>query len=184
MDDFYDECQDRMDKTISSLKKEMGKIRTGRANPTILDDLSVEYYGSPTPLKQLAAVSTPDPRCLMIAPYDKTCLSAIEKAINTSGLGLPPNNDGQVIRLNIPELTQERRKDLVKDVKKRGEEAKVAIRNIRRDGNESVKKAEKDKELSEDVAKKETDRIQKLTDEFCGKVDDVLRHKEEDILTV
>ena len=184
MDDFYSECKDRMEKTISALKKEMSRIRTGRANPAILDDLSVEYYGSPTPLKQLAAISTPDPRCLMIAPYDKSCIGAIEKAINTSDLGLPPNNDGHVIRLNIPELTQERRKDLVKDVKKKGEEAKVAIRNIRRDGNESVKKAEKGKDISEDEAKKEQERIQKLTDEFCGKVDDVLKHKEEDILTV
>ena len=184
MEDVYGGCKDRMEKTIGSLKKEMGKIRTGRANPTILDDLTIEYYGSPTPLKQLAQVSTPDPRTLMISPYDKTCLQAIEKAINTSDLGLPPNNDGQVIRLNIPELTEERRKSLVKDVKKKGEEAKIAIRNIRRDGNEMVKKAEKGKEISEDDCKKEQERIQKLTDEYVVRVDDVLKHKEEDILTV
>jgi len=184
MADIVDSCKDRMEKAIDALKKEMGRVRTGRANPAILDALHVEYYGSPTPLKQVAQVSTPDPRTLMIAPFDKTCLSAIEKAINTSDLGLPPNNDGRVIRLNIPELTEQRRKELVKDIKKKGEEAKVAIRNIRRDGNDAVKKAEKSKELAEDVAKKEQDRIQKLTDQYVARVDEVLKHKEQDILTV
>ena len=181
---IYDECTEKMDKTVSSLKKEMGKIRTGRANPSILDDLVLEYYGSPTPLKQLAQVSTPDARSLMISPYDKSCLSAIEKAINASSLGLPPNNDGQVIRLNIPELTEDRRKELIKDMKKKGEESKIAIRNIRRDSNESIKKSEKAKEISEDDSKKQMDEIQKLTDKFIAKVDEVMKHKEEDILTI
>lgn len=181
---IYNECSEKMDKTVNSLKKEMGKIRTGRANPAILDDLVIEYYGTPTPLKQLAQVSTPDARCLMISPYDKSCLATVEKAINASSLGLPPNNDGQVIRLNIPELTEERRKELIKDMKKKGEESKIAIRNIRRDGNDSIKKSEKAKEISEDDSKKQMEEIQKLTDKFIAKVDEVMKHKEEDILTI
>lgn len=184
MSDVFVSCKERMEKAIAALKNEMGRIRTGRANPAILDGLTVEYYGCPTPLKQIASISTPDPRCLLISPFDKTALSGIEKAINASGLGLPPNNDGQVIRLNIPELTEQRRKELVKDVKKKGEEAKVAIRNVRRDGNEMVKKAEKSHDVSEDEAKKQQEKVQKLTDEYIAKVDDVLKHKEQDILTI
>ncbi len=184
MSDICNECTGKMDKSVEALRKEMGKIRTGRANPSILDDLRVEYYGCPTPLKQLAQVSTPDARSLMVSPFDKTCLPLIEKAINASSLGLPPNNDGQVIRLNIPELTEDRRKDLIKDMKKKGEESKIAIRNIRRDGNEAVKKAEKAKELSEDSAKDELDEIQTLTNKYIALVDEVMKHKEEDILTI
>ena len=184
MEDVYGSSKQRMEKAIEAFKKDISKVRTGRANPSILDDLTIEYYGAQTPMKQLAKVSTPDPRTLMISPYDKSCLSAIEKAINASDLGLPPNSDGQVIRLNIPELTEERRKELVKDLKKRAEEAKIAIRNIRRDGNDLVKKAEKEKDISEDDCKKEQDRIQNLTDKYVEKVDEILKHKEEDILTV
>ena len=184
MSEIYDECNQNMKKAVESLKNDMSKIRTGRANPAILDGLVVEYYGSPTPLKQLAQVSTPDARSLMISPYDKSCLQSLEKAINVSDLGLPPNNDGQVIRLNIPELTEERRKDLIKDMKKRGEESKVSVRNIRRDGNDMIKKSEKAKELSEDLSKKEMTEIQTLTDKFIAQIDDVMKHKEEDILTI
>ena len=184
MSAIFDECTDKMEKSVAALKKDLGKIRTGRANPTILDDLTIEYYGAPTPLKQLAQVSTPDARSLMISPFDKTCLPTIEKAINASSLGLPPNNDGQVIRLNIPELTEDRRKDLIKDMKKKGEESKIAIRNIRRDGNDAVKKSEKAKEMSEDSAKDELAEIQTLTNKFIAQVDDVIKHKEEDILTI
>jgi len=184
MSEIYDECNQNMKKAVESLKNDMSKIRTGRANPAILDGLVVEYYGSPTPLKQLAQVSPPDARSLMISPYDKSCLQSLEKAINVSDLGLPPNNDGQVIRLNIPELTEERRKDLIKDMKKRGEESKVSVRNIRRDGNDMIKKSEKAKELSEDLSKKEMTEIQTLTDKFIAQIDDVMKHKEEDILTI
>jgi ribosome recycling factor len=184
MSDIHDECSEKMEKVVASLKRDLGKIRTGRANPSILDGLTIEYYGCPTPLKQLAQVSTPDARSLMISPFDKTCLPTIEKAINASSLGLPPNNDGQVIRLNIPELTEDRRKDLIKDMRKKGEDSKIVIRNIRRDGNDVIKKSEKAKEMSEDSAKDEMAEIQTLTDSFIAKVDEVMKNKEEDILTI
>lgn len=182
MEAVLKDLRDRMEKAIDSLKKDMSKIRTGRANPAILDDIRVDAYGQSMELRQLASITVPEARQLMISPWDKGTIDAICKSLNKSDLNLPPNSDGNVIRLNIPELTTDRRKDLVKEIKKRGEEAKVAVRNIRRDGNEEIKKQEKAKDCSEDDAKKAVDRVQKLTDEFVDKVDAVVTHKEKDIL--
>lgn len=178
------DAKERMEKAIGSLKKELSTIRAGRANPSLLDKIVVEYYGSNTPLNQLANITTPDPRTLIIQPWDKNVASEIEKAILKSELGLTPNNDGVVIRINIPSLTEERRKELVKLVKKTGEESKVAIRNIRRDGNEELKKIEKSGEISEDESRRTQDEIQKLTDKYIDEVDKLVSHKEEEIMEV
>lgn len=178
------DAKERMEKAIGSLKKELSTIRAGRANPSLLDKIVVEYYGAHTPLNQLANITTPDPRTLIIQPWDKSVASEIEKAILKSELGLTPNNDGVVIRINIPSLTEERRKELVKLVKKTGEESKVAIRNIRRDGNEELKKIEKSGEISEDESRRTQDEIQKLTDKYIDEVDKLVSHKEEEIMEV
>lgn len=177
------DISDKMEKTIAGLKDQLGQIRTGRANPAMLERIRVDYYGTPTPLRQISSVTVPDARTLVIQPWEKTMLSVIEKAIQKSDLGLPPNNDGKVIRLSVPELTEERRQDIVKQVRKRGEEAKVALRNARRDANEILKKAEKDG-LAEDASKKALDEIQKITDKFVSKVDEVVKHKEEDVMSI
>jgi len=174
----------RMDRTIESLQEEFKKIRSGRANAGLVEGLVVDYYGSKTPLKQLASISVPEPRLIVIQPWDKSTLSEIEKAFHTSDLGLNPNNDGKVIRISIPALTEERRKELVKVAKGKAEDARVAIRNIRRDGNEEVKTAEKEGHVSEDDSKKTLDKIQKITDEYIEKINKLLDAKDAEIMEV
>ena len=174
----------RMDKTIESLKHEFANVRTGRAHTSLLDSVMVDYYGAPTPVNQVANVSAPDPRMILIAPWDKTMIGAIEKAILTSDLGLNPNNDGDSIRLAIPQLTEERRKELVKVVSKKAEDAKVAIRNIRRDANDAIKKEEKAKTITEDVSKDGQDQVQKLTDKKIKVIDELRDTKEKDVMSV
>jgi ribosome recycling factor len=185
-DAIYAEAKKRMKTSIETLKKEMSGIRTGRANASLLDSIHVEYYGASMPLTQIASISVPEPSTLMIAPFDKTAIKAIEHAILKSELGLNPANDGNVIRLPIPALTQERRKELTKLVNKLGEEIKTAIRNVRRDANEDVKKLEKDKQnpLGEDAAKKSLDLIQKLTDDSIKDVEEIMKHKDAEIMKV
>jgi ribosome recycling factor len=173
---------DRMARAIEALKKEFGSIRTGRASLSLLDEIAVNYYETPTPLQQLASLSIPESRQMAIQPWDPKVISEIEKAILKSDLGLTPMNDGKIIRINIPPLTEERRKQLVKTVKKKAEEAKVAVRNIRRDANEELKKLEKEKHISEDVVKKSQDEIQKITDSYITRVDEVLANKEKEIM--
>lgn len=175
---------DRMSRTIDALKKDFASIRTGRASLALLDGLMVSYYDTPTPLQQLASLSIPESRQIAIHPWDQKVIPDIEKAILKSDLGLTPMNDGKMIRINIPPLTEERRKQLVKTVRKKAEEAKVSIRNIRRDVNEELKKLEKEKHISEDIVKKSQDEIQKLTDSFISKVDEVLTNKEKEIMEV
>ena len=175
---------ERMDWAIDALKKDFGSVRTGRASLALLEGVAVDYYGTLTPLQQIASLSIPESRQITIQPWEQRLISEIEKAIMKSDLGLTPSNDGRIIRITIPPLTEERRKQLVKVVKKRAEEAKVAIRNIRRDSNEELKKLEKEKHLSEDDAKKSHDEIQKLTDSYIVKVDEVLKHKENEIMEV
>lgn len=174
----------RMEKTLASLKSELATIRTGRANAALLDHVRVSYYGSPVPLSQVGNISVPEARMLIIAPWEKNLLNDIEKAIQTSDLGLNPSNDGEVIRLILPELNEERRKEFVKQVKQVGEKARVSIRNIRRDANDDVKKSEKEDSLSEDEVKRMQDKVQKVTDRFVAEVETIIEHKEKDILTV
>lgn len=176
-------AEERMEKAILSLKRDLATLRAGRAAPALLDRITVEYYGAPTPLNQLANISTPDSRTLMIQPWDKSSLADIEKAIMKSDIGLTPANDGNQIRLVVPALTEERRVDLVKMTKKFGEEAKVAIRNIRRDANDDIKKLEKT-EISEDESRRHQEDIQKTTDKFIAEVDKVLVAKEKEIMEV
>lgn len=176
-------AEERMDKAIQALKRDLATLRAGRATPSLLDRIQVDYYGSPTPVNQLANVNTPDSRTLMIQPWDKSSLSEIERAILKSDLGLTPANDGTNIRLSIPPLTEERRVELVKMTKKFGEEAKVAIRNIRRDANDDIKKLEKT-DISEDESRRHQEDIQKTTDKFIAEVDKVLAAKEKEIMEV
>lgn len=176
--------EEKMNKSYDALQNEYSSIRAGRANPHVLDKLRVDYYGSPTPLQQVGNISVPEPRMLLIQPWDKSLIKPIEKAILTSDLGINPNNDGSAIRLIFPELTEERRKDLAKDVKKKGENAKVAIRNIRRDANETIKKMEKAGEISEDDQEAAEDKIQKLTDKMIAKIDKAVEAKTQEIMTV
>jgi ribosome recycling factor len=175
---------ERMDGALEALKKDFASIRTGRASLALLDGISVDYYGTPTPLQQVASLSIPDPRQIAIQPWEQRIIPEIEKAIMKSDLGLTPSNDGKTIRIMIPALTEDRRKQLVKVVKKRAEEAKIAVRNIRRDTNEELKKLEKEQHMSEDEAKKMHDEIQKLTDSYIVKIDEVLKHKENEIMEV
>lgn len=175
---------ERMDKAIEALKRDFATVRTGRASVALLDGINVDYYGVPSPLNQVANLSVPEPRMLLIAPWDKSMIGAIEKAILQSDLGLNPNNDGSVIRLSIPQLTEERRKDLVKIVNKKAEEAKIAIRNIRRDANDAMKKEEKDKTISEDECKVALDDVQELTDSKIANIDELRDAKERDVLEV
>ncbi|WP_028545187.1 ribosome recycling factor [Paenibacillus taiwanensis] len=176
-------AEDRMEKAIAALRRELATLRAGRATPALLDRVQVEYYGAMTPVNQLANINTPDPRTLMIQPWDKTSIGAIEKAIMKSDLGLTPANDGSMIRITIPALTEERRAELVKQTKKYGEEAKVAIRNIRRDANDDIKKMEKT-DISEDESRRHQEDIQKSTDKFIAEVDKVLVTKEKEIMEV
>lgn len=176
--------EEKMQKTLSTLDEEYVSIRAGRANPHILDKLKVDYYGQLSPLQSVANVSVPEPRVILIAPWEASLVKIIEKAILSSDLGLNPNNDGKTIRLVFPELTQERRKELVKDVKKKGEAAKVALRNIRRDANDIFKKENKASEISEDELKQAESKIQKLTDKYVEEVDWAIDAKSKEILTV
>ena len=178
------EYNDKMQKTIDHLESEFATIRAGRANPHVLDRIKVDYYGTPTPVQQVGNISIPEPRIIVIQPWEKSLLKEIEKAIQMSDIGINPTNDGQVIRLVFPELTEERRKELVKDVKKKGEADKGAIRNIRRDGNDAFKKLAKSEDISEDEIKQLEDELQKLTDKFIKTVDDMVDAKSKDILTV
>ena len=182
--DVTNECKGRMEKAIEALHSDLRAIRTGRASPALLEKLQVEYYGTPTPLNQLAGVSVPEPRMLMIRPYDRNTIAAIERAIQKSDLGLTPSNDGQVVRLMIPQLTEERRKDLSKQVGRRVEEARVAARNIRRDANDRLAKMEKDKEISEDDLRDAQKEIQKLTDDYIKQIDEIGKAKEAEIMEV
>ena len=176
----YDE---KMQKALAFLVEEYASVRAGRANPHVLDKIKVDYYGTPTPIQQVGNVSVPEARIIQIAPWDKSMLKDIEKAILTSDIGINPQNDGTVIRLQFPELTEERRKDLVKDIKKKAEDAKVALRNIRRDGNEEFKKLGKG-EISEDEAADLTDALLKLTDDYSAKIDKALEEKTKELMTV
>ncbi len=175
---------DKMQASIEALKHEFSTIRTGMASLSLLDDIRVDYYGTPSPINQVATLSLPDGRTIAIAPWESKMIGPIEKAIQKSDLGINPVNDGKMIRLNIPPLTEERRKELVKKAKKMSEEAKVGIRNIRRESNDRLRKSQKDKEITEDELKKGEQEIQKLTDDFVKKVDDVLAHKEKEIMEV
>lgn len=182
--ELVDKLSGTMDKGLQSLKSELAKVRTGRATTALLDPVHVDYYGSSTPLNQVANITTPDARTLQIVPWESNLLGAIEKAILAANIGFTPQNDGKVVRVNLPPLTEERRKDLVKLVKKMGEEAKVALRNSRREANDEVKKLEKEKRASEDEAKKILDLIQKKTDEKTAEVDKIISGKEKEIMTV
>jgi len=182
--DIIHMADDKMNKTIAVLKKDFASMKAGRANPTMLDRIEVEYYGSVCPISQMANISAPEPRILLIQPWDKTSMKDIEKAILKSDLGINPSNDGIAIRLVIPELTEETRRNLVKTVKKTGEEAKVAIRSIRRDCNDKVKALKKDSDISEDEIKKAEDDIQKRTDSFIKEIDKLVEQKEKEIMSV
>jgi ribosome recycling factor len=175
---------DQMNKALKSLQTQMSKVRTGRATASVLDGIMADYYGTPTPIKNLGQISTPEARLLQIQPFDKTAIAAIEKGILAANIGLTPGNDGTFIRIQFPALTEDKRKALVKDVKKLGEDAKVAVRNIRREQNDKVKAAEKDKKVSEDESKKIQEEIQKVTDNFIKEVDKIVDAKEKELLTV
>jgi len=176
--------EEKMKKSISVLKEELNTVRAGRANAALLDQVKVDYYGSPTPLKNISNISVPDPRTLMISPFDPKSIHDIEKAINVANLGINPSNDGKVIRLVIPPVTEERRKELIKVVKKFGEDAKVAVRNERRDANDELKKQEKTGELTEDDLKKSLDDVQKMTDKTVKDIDGIIAEKEKEIMEV
>ncbi|QSJ17945.1 ribosome recycling factor [Nostoc sp. UHCC 0702] len=178
------EAESTMQKTVESTQRAFNTIRTGRANASLLDKVQVDYYGSPTPLKSLANINTPDATTILIQPYDRSSLNIVEKAISLSDVGLTPSNDGSVIRLNIPPLTSDRRKELVKIAAKYAEEGRVAIRNIRRDVIDSIRKQEKASEISEDESKDQQDKLQKLTNKYTARIDELLAEKEKDISTV
>ncbi len=179
-----EDLESRMQKTISVFEENLSEIRAGRANPGILNKLTVEYYGVPTPINQVAGISVPEARMILIQPWDASVLKEIEKAILASDIGINPNNDGKVIRLNFPELTEERRKELVKDVRQIAENARVSIRSIRRDGMDEAKAALKAGDLTEDEEKQEEDNVQKLTDKYIEEIDKILENKEKDIMNI
>ena len=182
--DKIDEAKVKMEKTLTALKKDYSTLRAGRANPQILDKITVDYYGTPTPLNGVANISSPEPRMLIIAPWEAKMITPIEKEIQKSDLGINPSNDGRVIRLIIPELNEERRKELSKQVKKAAEESKVAMRNIRRDTMETFKKMKKDNELTEDDQKTAETKLQKVVDEFIKKLDEAAEEKEKEIMSI
>jgi len=184
INDVLNEAEQKMTKTVEVFRKDLASVRAGRANPAMLDKVMVDYYGTPTPINQLANIAVPEPRLLTIQPWDKSTIKDIEKAILKSDLGITPTNDGVVIRLVVPQLTQERRAEIVKTVKKKAEEAKVAVRNIRREVIDDIKKLEKDKVVSEDEAKKGQDKAQKLTDKYIKEIDSILEKKEKEIMEV
>ncbi|WP_411801694.1 ribosome recycling factor [Bacillus paralicheniformis] len=178
------ETKERMEKAIGAYQRELATVRAGRANPSLLDKVTVEYYGAQTPLNQIASITVPEARMLLITPYDKTALGDIEKAIQKADLGITPSNDGNIIRITIPALTEERRKELAKLVKKYSEDAKVAVRNIRRDANDDLKKLEKNGEMTEDELRSSTEDVQKLTDEYVSKINEITKDKEKEIMEV
>lgn len=178
------ESEERMEKAVGSLDREFAKLRTGRASTALVDGIKADYYGTMTPIGQMASVAVPDARTITIQPWDRGGMAAVEKAILKSDLGLTPINDGKIIRIAIPPLTEERRRDLVRLARKYGEEAKVAVRNVRRDANDSLKKAEKEKEITEDELKKSSDAVQKLTDKFVAEVDRRCQEKEKEIMDI
>ncbi len=184
MEQLFNDLERKMKNAIEVLKKEFQKVRTGRANPAILDNVMVDYYGTPTPINQVGNVSVPDPQMITISPWEKKMLSEIEKAIQKADLGLTPQNDGNIIRLPIPPLTEERRKEMVKQIKKIGENAKIPIRNVRREGNDLLKKMEKDKEISQDDQKQQMDKVQELTDRYVKNVDELMGEKEKELMEV
>ncbi len=182
--DVLNTARSSMDKAIDALKKDLTRVRTGRASVALLDDIRIDYYGTPTPLNQVGTLTVPEPRLITIQPWEKKLISEIEKAILKSDLGLNPTSDGVVVRLAIPPLTEERRKDMVKLVKRMAEDTKIAIRNVRRDANEALKKMEKDKEISEDELKRAEKEVQEITDQFVKKTDEVVVHKEKEIMEI
>lgn len=184
MDERLVQYDDKMKKTMANLKEEYGGIRAGRANPRVLDKIRVDYYGTPSPIQQVANVNVPEPRMLQIQPWEPSMVKEIEKAILTSDIGINPTNDGKVIRLVFPELTEERRKELAKDIKKKGEASKVAIRNIRRDANDALKKLGKSEDVSEDEIKELEGKVQKMTDKYIADIDKAVEEKTKEILTV
>ena len=184
MESVFAKTKEKMDKCLTSLERDFAAIRAGRANPAVLDKVMVDYYGVPTPINQMAAVSVPEARLLVVQPWDASTLKEIEKAINTADIGINPQNDGKVIRLSIPQLTDEHRKNLQKDISKRGEEAKVAIRNVRRDAMDDIKKLKKDNEITEDEQKDGEKKLQDITDDFVKQADSITKKKEEEILSI
>ena len=184
IDSITSEAKDKMDKSVGALKKDLQKIRTGRASLSILDDVRVDYYGTPTPLNQIASLSVPESRLITIQPWDPSAVKEIEKAIMKSNLGLTPSSDGKIIRITIPPLTEDRRKEIVKQVNKTCEDYRIAVRNIRRDANDSLKSLKKDGDASEDDVSKGFDEIQKLTDEHIKQIDEIYKDKEKEILEV
>jgi ribosome recycling factor len=184
MSDIGNSCKQNMEKRLKSFENELKQVRTGRASVAVLDNVRVDYYGNPTPLNQVATMATPDARTITIAPFEKKLISEIEKAIRVADIGVQPTNDGNIVRLPFPALTEERRKDIVKSLKKIAEDAKVGMRNIRRDANEDVKKQEKDKKITEDERKKLEDVVQKHTDSFIKMVDERLVAKEKEVMTI
>jgi len=178
------DARSRMTKSLDALRHELAKIRTGRAHPSLLEHVLVDYYGSEVPISQVANLSVPEPRTIVIAPWEKTMLQAIEKAIQSSDVGITPNNDGTIIRLTLPELTEDRRKEFVRQVKQVGENSRVAVRNVRRDANDDIKKQVKDDGLSEDESKRQQEKIQQITDKYIAEIEHVLERKEQDILTL
>ena len=184
MKEVIKKCEEKMTKTCENLDGEFSNIRAGRANPNLLNRIMVEYYGTPTPMQQVGKISVPEPRIIQINPWEKSLLKAIEKAILASDLGITPTNDGTSIRLVFPELTEERRKELVKDIKKKGEAAKVAVRNVRRDANDTLKKMEKSTDITEDERKEGEEKIQKMTDKYVAKIDKSVENKSKEIMTV
>jgi len=184
MSDIINETKSKMQKSIDNLSRELANISAGRANSNLLNGVNVDYYGAPTPVQQLASINVPEARLLVISPYDKTSLGNIEKAINAANLGVNPSSDGEVIRISVPALTEERRKELVKEVKKTGEDAKVAVRNVRRDTNDELKKQQKNGDITEDDLRSQTDDVQKLTDDSIKEIDKLLEEKEQDIMSV
>ncbi|WP_461834290.1 ribosome recycling factor [Desulfothermus sp.] len=184
MEKVFKDCENRMKKAIEKLKRDFNKLRTGRASASLVEDILIDYYNTPTPLKQLASISIPDSRTIAIQPWDKNAMGDVEKGIMKSDLGLTPVNDGKMIRINIPPLTEERRKELVKVAKKYAEEAKIAIRNIRREGNETLKKMKNNKEITEDDLYNGQDEIQKITDKYIEKVDEIFKEKEKEIMEI
>lgn len=184
MNELLKHTEEKMDKTLNALDREYKSVRAGRANVSVLDRITIDYYGVPTPIQQMAAVSTPEARTLVIQPWDASMLKEIEKAILTSDIGINPQNDGKLIRLNFPPLTEERRKDIVKDVKKTAEDAKVAIRNIRRDSLDKLKALKKDNSITEDDESNGEKKIQNLTDKFCKEIDNLCSNKEKEIMEI
>ena len=184
MEELFKDTSGKIGRSLEAFRKELGKVRTGRASFSLLDGIKVDYYGTPTPLQQVGTLSVPESRLITVTPWDAKMVGPIEKAIQAGGLGLNPSNDGKVVRIPIPPLTEERRKDLVKVVRKMAEDARIAVRNIRREGIERIKEKEKKKEISEDMMKRWQDKVQKETDSFVKKIDEILKTKEQEILEV